>query len=231
MRHVLRNPWFRHYVDRCQCIAGSIGHGEPLIALSEIRRLFRDLPTELGIIEQFCVRSLFGQLIGRLARAYRLDDASAVTQAFVAFTSCGLSGERWRASLTGLLDAIDLVLAAATANSLVHGQVERALRVLDARCTDPHLNLEAVAKHIDLSPFHLSRLLKMHTGEGFIAHLHERRVSAARKLLADPDRSVKEIAASVGYRSVTQLGRHFRRIYGVTPTASRTDRPSPNAIG
>lgn len=67
----------------------------------------------------------------------------------------------------------------------------------------------------------LSCLFAANTGQGFMTHLHVRRVAAARRMLIESQRSVKEVAAAVGYRSVTQLDRYFKRVFALTPNAVR----------
>jgi AraC-like DNA-binding protein len=212
MSDASRTTWLRHTVDRCQWIAGRVGHAEPLTVLAEVRALYEGLPTLLGIVEQFLLRGLLGQILSRLLRAHHLDNEPDVARIFLGFASSGMTRGQWERRFIQLLDRATSALVSNI--GLGHQQVERALAVLDRRCTDPQLNLEAVAKEIGLSPFHLSRLLKVHTGEGFVAHVHKRRVSAAKTLLSNPQLSIKEIAASVGYRSVSRCGRHFKRLYG-----------------
>jgi AraC-like DNA-binding protein len=78
-----------------------------------------------------------------------------------------------------------------------------------------------VAEAVRVSKWHLDRLLRQHTGRCFVAHLHEARLDAARSLLIDAMPTVKEVASAVGYSSVTQLDRHFRKRCGCTPTQWR----------
>jgi len=93
--------------------------------------------------------------------------------------------------------------------------------VIECRYSEPDLCLAHVARDARVSVYHLSRVIKLVTGRGFVAHVHARRTARARKLLAFSKLSIKEIASVVGYRSVTQLDRHYRRAYGVTPSATR----------
>jgi two-component system response regulator YesN len=102
-----------------------------------------------------------------------------------------------------------------------HTCVRRIVAAIDEHYREPTLQLADVARHVNLSPCYLCRLLKEVTGRGFVAHLHARRVVAARELLEQPALSVKEIAMSVGYKSLTQLGRHYKETYGVTPSSTR----------
>jgi AraC-like DNA-binding protein len=74
---------------------------------------------------------------------------------------------------------------------------------------------------VALSDCRLTQLLKAVTGRSFGAHLHHRRIAAARTLLTDSALSIKEVASRVGYQSTTQLDRHFKRITHSLPSAYR----------
>ena len=100
-------------------------------------------------------------------------------------------------------------------------EMDEVLRALDRQIRDPQLHLERLASQMNVSASYLSRLIKKMTGRGFLAHVRVRRVAIARAMLLQSRLSIKEIAAAVGYSSVTQLGRHFRRATGVPPSAIR----------
>jgi AraC-like DNA-binding protein len=216
-----RESWLRLWVDRCQCLVGRVGEAEPLILVAEIRRLIAGLPTTFSVFEQCLLRSLLGQLVSRLLRVHKIDNQADLARAFLAFASKGLSTDQWQREFTTLLDRCDVVLGAEAISRLAHVQVERALCAIQDRYSDPLLNLEAVAEEVGLSASHITRLLKLQTGHGFLIHLHRRRSSVAHRLLLESHLSVKEIAAAVGYRSVTQLDRHFKRYSGSTPASIR----------
>ena len=101
--------------------------------------------------------------------------------------------------------------------------MERAVHYLEASFADAQIALTRVADHVGLSPWHLARMLKRKTGQGFVAHLRRCRVEAAQRLLTgDPRFSLKEIAAAVGYREQGQLTHAFRQHCGMTPIAFRS---------
>lgn len=101
-------------------------------------------------------------------------------------------------------------------------QIDLVLSTIDRRYRDPALRLTHLARLANASVYHVSRVIKETTGRGFVQHVHSRRIAAAQDLIARSKLSVKEIAAAVGYNSVTQLDRHFRRAYGITPSAHRS---------
>jgi transcriptional regulator GlxA family with amidase domain len=177
------------------------------------------------------VRALFAQAVCRMLHAYRLHEHDGSSTSLMAFASCGLAPNEWRRKLVLLLEHCEGSVqraSAAVPRRLVHFQVQRALQVMNVRYAEPELTLQAVASEVGLSSCHLSRLLKLETGCGFVAHLHRRRVSAAIGFLTQDGRlSVKEVAAAVGYRSVTQLDRHCKELHGMAPVSVRGGALTP----
>ena len=58
-----------------------------------------------------------------------------------------------------------------------------------------------------------------------MAYLAEWRLVKGRALLADPTRSVAQVAAACGHRSTEGFSRAFRRFYGQSPTTMRAAGP------
>jgi two-component system, response regulator YesN len=104
-------------------------------------------------------------------------------------------------------------------------RVRMALAFVDTKYPDPKLRLDAVAKHVSVSPHHLSWLIKKETGQGFRQHLISVRLEAARRYLATSVMSVKEISALVGYGSTSSFDREFRRSFECSPTEARRQVP------
>lgn len=96
-----------------------------------------------------------------------------------------------------------------------------ALNVLDRRFREVELTLDAVAEELDVSPGHLSRVLKQTTGVPFVEALARVRVRKATVLLGDPAVKVYEVAERVGYASQHYFSRAFRRVLGVAPSDYR----------
>jgi len=102
-------------------------------------------------------------------------------------------------------------------------RVRMALAYLECSYANPELRLTTVAKHVRVSPHHLSCLIKKETGQGFRRHLIAIRFEMARHYLATSLMSIKEIALSVGYSSTSSFDREFRRCFKRSPTDVRTD--------
>jgi AraC-like DNA-binding protein len=102
-----------------------------------------------------------------------------------------------------------------------HRKVEIALEAVGQRYGEHGLRLSSIATQVHLTPSHLDRLLTRHTGHSFVHHLRWARLEAAQRILASTNLSIKEVAAEVGYNSVTHLDRDFRKRLGCPPSEWR----------
>jgi two-component system response regulator YesN len=96
---------------------------------------------------------------------------------------------------------------------------EEIKRYIDENYSDPGLNLLMVADHFKMSIYAVSGIVNERIGMGFREYIVTRRIEESKKLLldADRDRSIKEIAAIVGFYDVSYFIKSFRRICGTTP--------------
>ena len=182
------------------------------------------VPDILTPHEQHVVRGVLGQVFSRVVCAARLEAQADLTRAFLVWSASPLTSAVWRTDWASLVNDC---AAALSGNGSRHGRepsdwVSRVLGVIHARYRDPQLRLSMAAKAANLSPWHVARTLKNQTGQGFVAHLREVRVSAARRLLADDVLSVKEIAVEVGYAHPNRLDRDFMRVCHMTPSSFRS---------
>jgi len=99
-----------------------------------------------------------------------------------------------------------------------HGDfLRRFFAFMEKHYSDKNLTLDAAAESLALSPGYVSRLVKQHTGYGFVEYVNRYRVFRAIELLGDGDRLMYEIADSVGYGSQHYFSRMFKRITGSSP--------------
>jgi AraC-like DNA-binding protein len=103
-------------------------------------------------------------------------------------------------------------------------RVARVLRYLEERFADPALGLAAAAQHVEVTPSHLDRLLKEHTGLPFLQHLRLIRMRHAEALLLTTTSSIKETAYACGYTVTCNFGRDFKRTHGCPARAWRAMR-------
>ena len=81
--------------------------------------------------------------------------------------------------------------------------------------------LEDLARAANASPSHFSRLFKESTGLSPHRYVIERRVERARELLTRTDVPLHEVAAAAGFAHQSHMGRHLKRLLGVTPAGLR----------
>jgi AraC-like DNA-binding protein len=78
-----------------------------------------------------------------------------------------------------------------------------------------------LARAAGLSESHLRRVVRGWVGQSPATYLRQQQVSRARKLLADPERSIKSEAFEAGFASPHHFSRVFRRVDGLTPSDYR----------
>ena len=92
------------------------------------------------------------------------------------------------------------------------------------------LKLGDVARYLNVSDRHLSRLFRLHGGESFGDCLTRERLRFAETMLRTTVQSTKEIAEAAGFQSIHYFTRTFSVHYGVPPAAFRKrcmDQVSP----
>jgi YesN/AraC family two-component response regulator len=78
-----------------------------------------------------------------------------------------------------------------------------------------------LARHVALSDDHLTFCFRKELGVTPIAYLNRYRVNQAKQLLADPGKSITEVALEVGFSDSGYFSRVFRREVGLSPEAYR----------
>ncbi len=94
------------------------------------------------------------------------------------------------------------------------------------------IDLEMVSRQAGLSPFHFLRLFARALGVTPHQYLVRCRLRHAARLLADPARSITDIAFDVGFADLSNFVRTFRRAAGVAHAPSARPRskvPGANA--
>jgi AraC-like DNA-binding protein len=99
----------------------------------------------------------------------------------------------------------------------------KARKFIEERSNE-HLSLGKVADVAGINPTHLSEKFKQVTGVKFVDYIARIRFERARKLLEDVDLRVSEIAFAVGFQSLSQFNRVFKRFSGKSPREYRVTR-------
>ena len=74
-----------------------------------------------------------------------------------------------------------------------------------------------------LSPRYFSRIVKDKTGRTAQEWISAVVIEEARRLLEDPENSIKDVAFKLGFPNQSFFGRYFLKYYGRTPSAYRND--------
>jgi transcriptional regulator GlxA family with amidase domain len=90
--------------------------------------------------------------------------------------------------------------------------------------SDGELSLTEVARSVNLSANYLSEKFKEVTGINFVRYIGRTRVARARDLLGNSNLRISEIAFAVGFQSLSQFNRVFKKLTRQSPTEYRGAR-------
>jgi AraC-like DNA-binding protein/ligand-binding sensor protein len=116
------------------------------------------------------------------------------------------------------LAANQIVLRQTNGDSLI---VRRAKDYVARHQSDP-ISLSEICRTLNVSTFHFCRTFKRTTGLTFVEYLSRVRIEKAKSLLYKSDLRVGEIAYEVGFQSITDFNRVFRKLVGYSPTVFRS---------
>ncbi len=92
---------------------------------------------------------------------------------------------------------------------------------------DGDISLSTLAQMLHMSPRHVNRIIQKNYGQSFTERVIYLRMQNAVKLLTETDMTVREIAKTVGYRSVNGFLYTFEKVYGMSPELYRKTQPQP----
>ncbi|HLW35164.1 MAG TPA: helix-turn-helix domain-containing protein [Chthoniobacterales bacterium] len=98
--------------------------------------------------------------------------------------------------------------------------VQKAREFIDKHKTEA-LSLSTVAQAAGASVFHFCKVFRKSTGLKFTDYVARIRLEDARTQLLNPNRRISEVAYDVGFQSLTQFNRMFKRVFGQSPTEFR----------
>jgi len=92
--------------------------------------------------------------------------------------------------------------------------------------SDEELSLTRVAKVVNISANYLSEKFKEVTGVNFVDYIARTRTEKAREFLENSNLRISEIAFAVGFQSLSQFNRIFKKLTRKSPSAYRAARKS-----
>ena len=101
-----------------------------------------------------------------------------------------------------------------------HHVIKRALDYIENNFSKD-ISLDEISQELNLSSYYFSKLFKEEKGEGFVEYLNSRRITEAKELMKNPEKSIKEISNECGYADPNYFSRIFKKYTGMTPTEYR----------
>ncbi len=86
------------------------------------------------------------------------------------------------------------------------------------------VTLNDIATYVNLSPQHFSKIFKEATGFGYVEWVNNLRITKARELINNTDKTIKEICFLVGYNDPNYFSRIFKKYVGISPTDYMLER-------
>lgn len=120
-------------------------------------------------------------------------------------------------TLSMILDSLE----ASAAN--VHLEIIQKICRIVQRDYGQALSLNGLAEEVFLSPNYLSAIFKEITGKNLLEYITDVRMENARRMLAESNMKIHEIARRVGYESPSYFGSVFLKRTGLTPNQYRTN--------
>ncbi len=103
------------------------------------------------------------------------------------------------------------------ANSFI---VKNALEYIRENSQE-RLRLTDVAEQVYVSQWHLSKLLKKHTGKTFSELLNGARMEKSKELLKNPSLRICDVAEMVGFQDLAHFSRVFKKMEGMSANEYR----------
>ena len=129
-------------------------------------------------------------------------------------------------ALIRLLNTFAEHLAACSSALVLQSQQKDSPAITQARTyirdhSDDSISLAAVARVVNMSATYFSEKFKEMTGINFVEYVARTRVEKARNLLLNPNHRVSEVAFAVGFQSLSQFNRTFKKVVGESPQKYR----------
>ena len=99
-------------------------------------------------------------------------------------------------------------------------------RIIEENMHNEDFNIDSIAENAGLSRSAFFKKLKSLTGFAPVDLVREIRLTKAAKTVATTDKSISEIAFSVGFKESSYFGKCFKKKFGMTPLEYRNKQTS-----
>ena len=108
-------------------------------------------------------------------------------------------------------------------NDLSNAQIKQVHRIIHKinKTWKEQYSLDAYARELSLSKYHISHIFKKYTGLSPIAYRNRLRLRYAKGMLEKTDMSMAEIAINVGFTGQQYFCEAFKESFGISPTEYR----------
>lgn len=197
-------------------VQAALNDHHPEIFLSSAQRLIQQLGQNRALSKMYLYHVLY-DLLSQLYQAYGVQDTSEIGRGISRVLSCN-SAE----AMCGVLEEIVAALQGkpepqAADSSAIIRQVQK---IVDAEYGEP-LSLEYIAEKVYITPSYLSYIFKQMTGQNLIKYITDLRMYKARRMVADGNLKISQIAKNCGYDNPSYFNKLFKNYFGVTPRQYR----------
>ncbi|MBC7321177.1 helix-turn-helix transcriptional regulator [bacterium] len=103
------------------------------------------------------------------------------------------------------------------------GIVEKAKQFISSHLSE-NISLKVIAQELNVNPSYLSRRFKEQEGINITDYIHFERIKEAQRLLLDENYKISTIAFTLGYGSIQNFTRVFKKLQGCSPKEYRKSK-------
>ncbi len=100
-------------------------------------------------------------------------------------------------------------------------RVRGTLRLLEQTDLRQPVRISQIAEAVQLSTSRLRHVFKQNTGVSLRSHVKMLRLRKARHLVETTEQPIKDIALIVGLPDVSHFDKHYKSVFGETPSQTR----------
>ncbi len=128
----------------------------------------------------------------------------------------------WTEAFSYLLRIVDFLFETRSADQERHaGYLINKIKKYIQDNLSGDTSLDTLADFVNLSPEYISRLFKKNENINILQYINDLKIIRAKKLIADHNLQIKEIAIDLGFSSSGYFGRFFKSKTGLSPQAYR----------